>query len=303
MAKRDRSDRKIAALVLKVGDRCQLTALGIARSSKRRLHTGTVVALTPSVTGYRVLLDDRKKPQSYRGKRDNTVTDHKMMNSVLDKVRVRFVEAKDAEKEEFRGQLTAYRNLYAFLSQIIPYQDSELEKLYAFVRNLINKLPPPGDGKAFSLDDEVALRFFRLQQLKEGSIDLDYGDADPLKGPTDVGTGGVNEEGVALSTFVSKLNERFGTDFKEADQLFFDQIRASAEENEKIVEAATAKNFANFSSYLERSIDELFIDRMEGNEEIFARIMTDKEFRSAAQNHLSYEIIRRIRDRPTDAGR
>jgi type I restriction enzyme R subunit len=233
----------------------------------------------------------------YRGKRDHTATDHKLMNAVLDKVRQRFVEANEPEQEEFRGQLTAYRNLYAFLSQIIPYQDSELEKLYAFVRNLINKLPPPGDGKAFSLDDEVALRFFRLQQLKEGSIDLDYGEAEPLKGPTDVGTGGMNEEGVALSTLVSKLNERFGTDFKEADQLFFDQIRASAEDNEKIVEAATANNFANFSSYLERTIDELFIDRMEGNEEIFARIMTDKEFRTAAQDHLSLEIFRRIRER------
>jgi type I restriction enzyme, R subunit len=100
---------------------------------------------------------------------------------------------------------------------------------------------------------------------------------------------------------VSKLNERFGTDFKEADQLFFDQIRASAEGNEKIVEAATANNFANFSSYLKRTIDELFIDRMEGNEEIFARIMTDKEFRGgAAQDHLSLEIFRRIRDRQAD---
>ena len=44
--------------------------------------------------------------------------------------------------------MTAYRNLYAFLSQIMPYQDSELEKLYAFVRNLLAKLPPPGDGQA-----------------------------------------------------------------------------------------------------------------------------------------------------------
>lgn len=36
------------------------------------------------------------------------------------------------------------------------------------------------------------------------------------------------------------------------------------------------------TSYLERTLDELFIDRMEGNEEIFSRVMTDKDFRSAA---------------------
>jgi type I restriction enzyme R subunit len=95
---------------------------------------------------------------------------------------------------------------------------------------------------------------------------------------------------------VAKLNERFGTDFTEADQFFFDQIRATAEGDEKIVEAARANNLANFSSYLERMLDELFIDRMEGNEEIFSRVMTDKDFRSAAHEHLALEIFRRVRD-------
>jgi type I restriction enzyme R subunit len=238
----------------------------------------------------------------YRPKRDHSATDHRLMNGVLDTVVQRFVEKEEVGQEEFRSQLTVYRNLYAFLSQIIPYQDSEFEKLYAFVRNLIAKLPPPGGGQVFALDDEVALRFFRLQQITEGSIDLGYGEAAPLKGPTDVGTGGFSEDGVALSTLVAKLNERFGTDFKEADQLFFEQIRASAEGDEKIVEAAKVNNLANFSSFLERMLDELFIDRMEGNEEIFSRVMTDKEFRSAAHEHLALEIFRRIRDRE-DANR
>ena len=86
-------------------------------------------------------------------------------------------DREETEQEEFRGLLTAYRNLYAFLSQIIPYQDRELEMFYAFVRNLLSKLPPTGDGQAFALDDEVALRYFRLQQMTEGSIDLGGGDA------------------------------------------------------------------------------------------------------------------------------
>ncbi|MBR0995546.1 type I restriction endonuclease subunit R [Bradyrhizobium japonicum] len=233
----------------------------------------------------------------YQRTRDHTAAQHRIMNSVLDSVVQNFKKKEGAEQETFRGQLTAYRNLYAFLSQIIPYQDSELEKLYSFVRNLLLKLPPPGDGKAFALDDEVALRYFRLQQMSDGSIDLGYGQADPLKGPTDVGTAGLADEGVALSTLVGKLNERFGTSFTEADQLFFDQISATAEGDEKILEAARANNLANFSSYLERMLDELFIDRMEGNEEIFSRVMTDKEFRSVAHEHLAREIFKRAREK------
>ena len=233
----------------------------------------------------------------YRGKRDHSVGDHRVMNAVLDAVVQRFQDREEEEREQFRGQLNAYRNLYAFLSQIIPYQDSDLERLYAFVRNLLAKLPPPGDGHAFVLDDEVALRFFRLQQMTEGSIGLSEGDADPLKGPTDVGTARAKDEDVSLSSLIDRLNERFGTDFTGADQLFFDQIRATAENDENIAEAVRANNFANFSSYLDRMLDELFIGRMEGNEEIFSRVMTDTEFRSAAHGHLAREIFRRVREK------
>ena len=232
----------------------------------------------------------------YRARRHHSATDHRVMNVILDAVVQRFLNLQEEEQEKFRGQLTAYRNLYAFLSQIIPYQDSDLERLYAFVRNLLRKLPPPGDGQAFVLDDEVALRFFRLQQMTEGSIELSEGEADPLKGPTDVGTAGVKDEEVALSSLIDRLNERFGTDFTEADQLFFDQIRASAENDENIAEVARANNFANFASYLDRTLDELFIARMEGNEEIFSRVMTDAEFRSAAHEHLAREIFWRVRE-------
>ena len=232
----------------------------------------------------------------YRGKRDHSASDHRAMNAVLDAVVQRFGERDEEEREEFRGQLTAYRNLYSFLSQIIPYQDSDLEKLYTFVRNLILKLPPLGDGQRFELDDEVALQYFRVQQMTEGTIDLGQGNAYPLKGPTDVGTAGVKDEAVTLSSLVEKLNERFGTDFTEADQLFFDQIRATAENDENIAEAARANNFANFAAYFDRILDELFIARMEGNEDIFSRVMSDTSFRSAAHEHLAQEIFRRVRE-------
>ena len=154
-----------------------------------------------------------------------------------------------------------------------------------------------GTGRAFVLDDEVALRFFPLQQMTEGSIELSVGEADPLKGPTDVGTADVRDEDVALSSLIDRLNERFGTDFAEADQLFFDQIRASAENNENIAEAARANSFKDFASYLDRMLDELFIARMEGNEEIFSKVMTDPEFRLAAHEHLANAIFRRVREK------
>lgn len=165
--------------------------------------------------------------------------------------------------------------------------------------NLSAKLPQAGDGTKFTLDDDVALKFFRLQQVGEGTIDLSEGEADPLKGPTDLGTAREKDIEVALSTLVEKLNERFGTDFTEADQLFFDQVRATAEQDEKIVEAARANNLSNFSAFFERMLDDLFIQRMDGNDEIFSRVMGDKKFRAAAQEHLAREVYERARTEPS----
>ena len=232
----------------------------------------------------------------YRSRRDHSASEHRAMNAVLDAVVERFRGRAEEEREEFRGQLTAYRNLYAFLSQVIPYQDPDLERLYAFARNLLAKLPPPGDGRAFFLDDEVGLKYFRLQQVSEGTIDLSEGKAEPLKGPTDVGTARAKDDDVALSSLIDRLNERFGTDFTQADQLFFDQIRASAESDERIAEAARANSFADFAAYLDRVLDDLFIARMEGNEGIFSRVMEDTEFRTVAHSHLAQDIFDRIRE-------
>ncbi len=235
----------------------------------------------------------------YRGRRNHSANDHRKMNAILDAIVQRFEDHEEQEQEAFRGQLKGYRSLYAFLSQIIPYQDSDLEKLYSFVRNLLAKLPPSGDGHAFILDDEVALRFFRLQQMSQGSINLSEGDAFPLKGPTDVGTAGAKVEEVTLSSLIDHLNERFGTDFTEADQLFFDQICASAESDESIAEAARANSLADFTAYLDRKLNDLFIARMEGNEEIFDRVMADDEFRAVAHEHLASEVFWRAREGQT----
>jgi type I restriction enzyme R subunit len=231
----------------------------------------------------------------FKARRDPSGQDHKQMNAILDRCVARFEEREEPEQEEFRGLLTAFRNLYGFLSQILPYFDEELERLYAFARNLASKLPRPGDGAKFTLDDDVALKFFRLQQVSEGTIDLSRGEADPLKGPTDVGTGRETDTDIALSTLVEQLNERFGTDFTEADQLFFDQVTATAEQDEKIVEAAKANTEANFSAFFGRVLDDLFIQRMEGNDEIFNRVMNDTQFRSIAQQHLAREVYDRVR--------
>lgn len=232
----------------------------------------------------------------FRNRREPTAGEHKQLNGILDQAVERFKPLTEEDKDDFKSKLVSFRNLYAFLAQVIPYKDSDLEKLYTYARFLLLKLPRRSSGPGYEIEDEVALRFYRLQKISEGSIDLNQGEAEPLKGPTEVGTRRADDKEVPLSQLVDKLNDRFGTDFKQADQLFFDQVAEAALENETLKTAANVNTLDNFKHVFDRMLEGLFIDRMEGNEEIFDRIMNDPQFRDLASAHLVREVYERLRD-------
>ncbi len=223
--------------------------------------------------------------------------DHKAMNAVLDMAEERFKELKkrnDEEAEVWRGKVYAFLSLYAFLSQIIPYQDSDLERLYTYLRHLVRKLPKRTTGKNYHFDDEVQLQYYRMQKIAEGSIRLDEGVKYKLDGPTEVGSAMVREGEVPLSKLINTLNERFGTEFTEADQLFFDQLIEAATQVDTIQQAAEANPKDKFLLVFRQVLESLFIERMELNEEMFARFMNDSEFREAIESGLGQKVYERF---------
>lgn len=225
----------------------------------------------------------------FKPRRKETVHDHAAMNGILDQAVDRFKERDEEARDKIKALLVSFRNLYGFLSQVIPYQDSDLELLYTYLRFLLTKLPKrEGSGPAH-LEDEVELQYYRLQKISEGQIDLNVGDGRPLKGPGDVGTG-QQDETIRLSELIDILNERFGTDFTQADQLFFDQIQEEAIECEVLRKAAASNSKEDFRYVFEKAFEGLVIDRMDGNEDIFGKLMSDGEFRRLAMEHLLHKV-------------
>lgn len=119
-------------------------------------------------------------------------------------------------------------------------------------------------------------------------------DADALKGPTDIGTGQGDDEEIRLSELIDLLNERFGTDFTQADQLFFDQIQEETVADEGLRKAAAANSVDDFRYVFDKAFEGLVIDRMEGNEEIFGKLMSDAEFRKLTSKHLLQKVYNAI---------
>lgn len=231
----------------------------------------------------------------YSPRQNQTPADHARMNACIDPAVERYKNLEQSKKEEFRTTLVAYRNLYSFLSQIIPFHDSDLEKLYSYIRFLLTKLPRRDLGPALNLDDEVALKYYRLQKISDGSIVLEKGKGGEVSGPLAAGTGSGTEVKIELSQLIDILNERFGTDFKPGDQLFFDSIREDAVSDSYLREAAMANTMENFGYAFRKQLESLFINRMDQNEEITAKFMNEKEFQEAVGKFLLKQVYEQIR--------
>lgn len=234
----------------------------------------------------------------FKPRQRQSPNDHQLMNAALDPCVVRFKELQQKEPDEaelWRGKLLAFCNLYGFLSQIIPYQDSDLERLYVFLRHLATKLPKRGAGPTYQFDDEVRLEYYRLQKISEGSISLGDGQSNRLDGPSEVGSGVLHEEAVPLSRLIDVVNDRFGTDFNQADQLFFDQIVEAAVSDAGLKQAAAVNPGDKFELVFKNLLEALFVERMDQNEEIFARFMNDKSFQKVVTGWLSSEAYKRLR--------
>ena len=234
----------------------------------------------------------------FKPKQRQTALDHQAMNAALDPAVSRFTARRTENEEEaelWRGKMQALLNLYGFLSQVIPYQDSDLERLYVFLRYLATKLPRRSDGPTYQFDDEVQLEYYRLQKLSEGSISLNEGEARPLDGPTEVGSGLVRSQPVPLSQLIDILNERFGTDFNQADQLFFDQIVEAAVADDGLRQAAAVNPGDKFELVFKNLLEQLFVERIDQNEDIFVRFMNDTSFQKNVTTWLASQAYRRLR--------
>lgn len=222
--------------------------------------------------------------------------DHAHMQRHLQPAVDRFNAIDDEDKREaFRKKLSAYVKVYAFLSQIVPYADPDLEMLYSYGRFLLPQLPLDRDGTIVKVGDEVALQYYRMERVFSGAIQVKEGEAQYIKSPSDVGTGKAKDEQAPLSEIIEVLNERFGTQFSEEDRLFFQQIKEKACNSEQIVRTAMANPLDKFELGVRKLIEGLMIERMAENDEIVTRYMADPEFQGSAFPILAREIFEAVR--------
>ncbi len=212
----------------------------------------------------------------------------------------RFKAIDDDQRTGFREKLSGYVKVYAFLSQIIPYADPELEMLYSYGRFLLPHLPKDQDDEVVRVGEDVSLQYYRLERVFSGAITLKEGEAQYVKSPTEVGTGKAQDEKLPLSEIIQVLNERFGTQFTEEDRLFFQQIKEKACKDQQVIKTALANPLDKFELGIRKLIEDLMIERMADNDKIVTRYMSDNDFQGSAFPILAREIFEAVREKAAE---
>lgn len=240
-------------------------------------------------------IDDFAKVFYKPSRSSNNNKDQGKLYNILDAAVSRFIDKSEDEQDEFKSSMTAYVNLYSFLSQIMPFQDVGLEKLYSYGRFLLTRLPKTDISESLKLDSEVDLQYYRLQKMSEGSLILEVQGEASLRATTEAGIKRTDDEKELLSNIITVLNDKFGTEFNEADKLFFDQLEEELFLDEKLKEWALANPSDAFKFPFNEVFVNKLIERMDSNQEIFEKIMGNADFKSDVSDWLREKIYERFK--------
>ncbi|PKP12066.1 MAG: restriction endonuclease subunit R [Bacteroidetes bacterium HGW-Bacteroidetes-4] len=221
-------------------------------------------------------------------------TDHARMQKQVQPAVDRYKALEEDKAKLFRDKISSFVNAYSFLSQIIPYGDSDMEMLYSFSRFLLPHLPRERDYEIIKPEDDVSLQYYRIEKVTSGAIVLEDGEPYGIKGITESGTGKAKDEKKPLSEIIDVLNTKFGTEFSDEDRLFFEQIKEKAVKDDKIIQTAEANTLDKFRLGIKKTIENLMIQRMAENDEIVSRYMEDIDFQKTAYDVLAKDIYDKI---------
>ncbi len=174
----------------------------------------------------------------------------------VDRFRQRWHAATDAndtkhhdELDLFRKDLITFVHAYQFLSQIINYGDTDLEKRAIFFRHLAPLLETDSLHDTIDLSD-VKLTHYKLKQQDNQRINLKEGNGEyTLDAPTEIGSGSIYDPIKArLSEIIQKMNDLFEGELLDADLLnFATHIRDKMLENSVLLQQAASNNKEQFA--------------------------------------------------------
>jgi len=228
-------------------------------------------------------------------------SDNAAMNAAMDPSVDRFNDMEEEPAEEFRKQLQAYCNLYGFLAQVVPFSDVDLEKLFAFGKMLLRKLPAKSEGGRMDLGEDVELHYYRLTKIVEGDLLLAADGSQELYGPGETGTGKQIDDIEKLSTLIEVLNDRFATEFDAQDLL--DGVTQQLLDDEGVQQAAAANDRANFDYVGGPALEDALVERHSKHGEFINEVFRDSDILAFLKKKVLDDVYTKLTEPESNRAR
>ncbi len=189
-----------------------------------------------------------------------------------------YEKLKAAAKDKFRKETARYVRQYNFISQIMTFTDTALEKFYLFTKLLLRQLPYEKDTLPLEVVEMINMENFRVQEEQNGRIVLAEEDAALTPTAADGHRGKKEEEKEKLKVIVQKLNEDYGIEFEEADRVI-NAIKLKLEEDDTLRAAFKTKSIEFLRRQkLQDSIKQAFLDNADEFLSFMSKTETDPAF-------------------------
>ena len=213
--------------------------------------------------------------------------DHARLHAALGQAMDRVDALTEDERDRFRDALTRFVRTYSFLSQLVRFTDTALERDYLFGKGLLPFIRAEA-GTAVDLSGAVELTHLRQEQQFAGSVALDAEDGEVSTIYSGTGPQ-ADPEAEALSAIIERLNARHGTDWRDADRLVFDATAADLVADRDVQLAAVNNSPENFRLVFPELFQQGLIGRMDRNEKVVYSYLDNEEM--AADVRRVYSVL------------
>jgi type I restriction enzyme R subunit len=217
----------------------------------------------------------------------------------LKKAHDRFkVQTKEVQ-DLFRGDVSSYISAYDFLSQLVSYDDADLERLHAFCRMLLPRLQGKAGGDE-ALDKSVRLAGYKVINEQEHNLSLEAGEAKPMKPMGPGGGQAWDDPEDRLSSIIKKMNEVFSGNLSDADfrgyaTTLIGKMVADRTLQEQAQANDTVDAFEN-GAY-ETKLNNAVVDALENHSAMADQALRHETVFKGLANLLVDEVYRQLREK------
>ena len=200
------------------------------------------------------------------------------------------------DKDKFRKDLNKYVRQYSFISQIITFIDTDLEKFYLFTKLLFKYLPYEKESLPLEVIQMVDMDKFKIQEEENGSIMLNPIDATLENIQSDGHRIKPPETIEVLEKIVQEINDTYAIDLGDDDKVV-KEMYASLKTDEALMASLRANNIEDVKRMkLRESIDKALLKNAEPPIEFMNRLSKDKGLANYVVGQFFHLLMQDLKD-------